>query len=140
MKSQTSEFAASLPVVDEFSQALSQHEYISVPSDWLIAVTDVVKSRDAIRAGKFKPVNMAGVAMISGIMNAIGHQQVPYIFGGDGAAVTFAPEDEEAVRDALSRTVGWVEDETHKQGHCRKLPLQHRSMLHLPPNQRHQLQ
>ena len=111
LNTETQDFVASLKVADDFSQALSQKDYVPVPPDWLVAVTDVVKSRQAIKEGRFKSVNMAGVAMISAAMNALGHQNIPYIFGGDGAALVCAPADERAVKEALSQTIAWAEDE-----------------------------
>ncbi|HNP52894.1 MAG TPA: DUF3095 family protein [Nitrosomonas nitrosa] len=107
----TSEFVASLPVLKTFSDALPQDNYVSLPDNWLVAVTDVVGSRKAIAKGKFKAVNMAGVAMITAIMNALGHHKIPYIFGGDGAAVAFAPDADVVIRKALAQTSTWVADE-----------------------------
>lgn len=107
----TSQFVQELPVLKTFHAALSDHNYRAVPDDWFVAVTDVVQSRVAIEAGNFKAVNMAGVAMITGIMNELNHQKIPYIFGGDGAAVVFSPDDYERVIDVLSKTRTWVRDE-----------------------------
>ncbi|MEM7067330.1 MAG: DUF3095 family protein [Pseudomonadota bacterium] len=109
--SSTKEFVNLLPIQEQFSDALPRSNYKEVPDSWYVAVTDVVQSRQAISQGKYKSVNMAGVSMISAIMNAIGHQEVPYIFGGDGAAVVFAPDDLGAVQNELSAVVGWSEDE-----------------------------
>lgn len=107
----TSQFVDELPVLETFYQAFPSDDYIRVPDDWFVAVTDVVQSRAAISNGKYKAVNMAGVAMITAIMNALGHQKIPYIFGGDGAAVAFGPENLDMITQALSRTRGWVRDE-----------------------------
>jgi hypothetical protein len=107
----TSQFVEELPVLKTFYEALPEDNYRAVPDGWFIAVTDVVQSRAAIEAGKFKAVNMAGVAMITGIMNALDHQTIPYIFGGDGAAIAFSPDDYELVKDVLSKTRTWVSDE-----------------------------
>lgn len=107
----TSQFVEKLTVLKSFYEALPQENYVPIPTDWLVAVTDVVQSRAAIEQGKFKAVNMAGVAMITGIMNALEHQKMPYIFGGDGAVVAFAPEDAAVVRDVLARTRTWVFNE-----------------------------
>jgi hypothetical protein len=107
----TSQFVEELPVLKTFYEALPEDNYRAVPDSWFVAVTDVVQSRAAIEAGKFKAVNMAGVAMITGIMNALDHQKIPYIFGGDGAAIAFSPDDYELVKDVLSKTRTWVSDE-----------------------------
>ena len=91
MAAETALFTRSLPVRKEFSTVLDDALYQPAPDDWLIAVTDVVGSRKAIAEGHYKAVNMAGVAMISALMNALETQDLPFIFGGDGAAVICAP-------------------------------------------------
>ncbi|MEM9332630.1 MAG: DUF3095 family protein [Pseudomonadota bacterium] len=109
--SASADFANSLTVHTRFVSALPSENYQPVPDDWFVAVTDVVKSRKAIAEGRYKAVNIAGVSMISAVMNALGRQDILYIFGGDGAAVAFAPEDSDVVSKALAATCGWVEDE-----------------------------
>ena len=107
----TPQFVEELLILKTFYDALPEDNYKPIPDDWFVAVTDVVQSRAAIEAGKFKAVNMAGVAMITGIMNELDHQNIPYIFGGDGAAVAFSRDDYEMVKHVLSRTRTWVRDE-----------------------------
>ena len=104
----TSAFTRSLPVGDEFRAVLDGELYRPVPDHWYIAVSDVVGSRKAIAAGNYKSVNMAGVAVISALMNALDTQELPYIFGGDGAAIVCAPEDSDVVAETMARTVTWV--------------------------------
>ncbi len=111
MPNDTAKFTRSLPAASDFSQALDESSYVPVPDGWLVAVTDVVKSREAIAAGKYKAVNMAGVAMISAAMNALGTQEVPFIFGGDGAALIIAPGEREAVATSLSKTAVFAGEE-----------------------------
>ncbi len=107
----TAKFVHKLPILKNFDEALPAKNYKPLPQNWFVAVTDVVKSREAIQSGQYKAVNMAGVAMISAIMNAIGHQDVPYIFGGDGAALACASDAQELVEEVLAKTIGWVADE-----------------------------
>lgn len=111
MEAETARFTRNLPVREEFHAVLDDSSYQRAPEDWLIAVTDVVGSRKAIADGQYKAVNMAGVAMISALMNALGTQQVPFIFGGDGAAVICAPSDREAVAQTMAQTVTWVRED-----------------------------
>lgn len=111
MVADTALFTRSLPVRDEFGTVLDDAAYQPAPDDWLIAVSDVVGSRKAIAAGQYKAVNMAGVAMISALMNALDTQEVPFIFGGDGSAIIFAPADRAVVEDTMARTVAWVRDD-----------------------------
>lgn len=110
-RSSLSEFLKGLPVAESFVKALPASHYSALPDNWYVGVTDVVSSRQAIAQGKYKAVNMAGVSMISAIMNALGHQEIPYIFGGDGAAVVFSEDELEIVKDALQRTIRFAADE-----------------------------
>jgi hypothetical protein len=107
----TESFTISLPVGAEFSSVLDSGLYRRVPDDWLIAVTDVVGSRKAIARGGYKAVNMAGVGVISALMNSLGTHSLPYIFGGDGAAIICSPADRDVVIDTLGKMVAWVKDD-----------------------------
>lgn len=111
MTPETATFTRSLPVGGEFRAVLDESLYRSAPDDWLIAVSDVVGSRKAIAAGRYKAVNMAGVALISALMNALETRDLPYIFGGDGAAIICSPADRAVVADTMAKTVAWVRDD-----------------------------
>lgn len=108
---ETSTFTRQLTVHSQFRSALDESGYVAVPEDWSVVVTDVVKSRQAIAAGLYKKVNMAGVAVISATMNALGSQEIPYVFGGDGAALVCGPNEVPKVREALARTCRWVDED-----------------------------
>ncbi len=108
MEAETARFTRDLPVREQFLTVLQDSSYQRAPEDWLIAVTDVVGSRKAIADGHYKAVNMAGVAMISALMNALETQQIPFIFGGDGAAIICAPSDRDLVAATIAETVTWV--------------------------------
>jgi len=107
----TATFTRSLPVGAEFRTVLDDGLYRPAPDDWLIAISDVVGSRKAIAAGRYKAVNMAGVALISALMNALDTHDLPYIFGGDGASVVISPADRDIVADTMAKTAAWVRDE-----------------------------
>lgn len=108
---ETALFTKALPVRQDFRTVLDDASYHPVPADWLIAVSDVVGSRKAIAKGEYKAVNMAGVAMISALMNALDTQDLPFVFGGDGAAVICAPSDRPVVADVMANSVAWVMEE-----------------------------
>ncbi len=104
-------FVEALPRAGEFSASFDLSQHTPLPDDWFVAVTDVVKSREHIAAGRYKAVNMAGVAMISAAMNELGSRQLPYIFGGDGAAVAVAPDEAEPLKAILARTAVMAAEE-----------------------------
>jgi hypothetical protein len=111
METETARFTRSLPVTTEFSAALDGGARVLLPADWLVAATDVVQSRKAIAEGRYKAVNLAGAAMISAVMNALGSRDLPYAFGGDGSVIAFAPAEREIVEKALSALIVFVEEE-----------------------------
>ena len=94
----------------EFSRVVDRSVYRPLPSDWLVATTDVVGSTRAIEDGRYKAVNMAGASAISAVMNALGGKTFPFAFGGDGAALAVSGQAEAPVRDALARTIRWADE------------------------------
>ncbi len=92
----------------DFRDLADEAAYAPVPDDWHIAVTDVVGSRKASAAGRYKAVNMAGVAVIAAAMNALDGAPFPFVFGGDGAALLVAPDHLAAVEQAMREVSAWV--------------------------------
>ena len=94
-----------------FEGVTDSANYQPLPSDWLIAIADIVSSTKAIAAGHYKSVNMAGASVISAVLNALDRGDYPFAFGGDGALVAVPPSGEERARQALSAVRGWVMEE-----------------------------
>jgi len=85
------DFFASLPPLTEFSDVTHHDNYTSLPPDWLIVLSDVKGSTQAIKDGAYKNVNMIGAACIMGILNITKGYAIPYVFGGDGATLAIPP-------------------------------------------------
>lgn len=119
----TEAFTRSLPVGEEFRSVLDGDLYKPAPDDWFIAVSDVVGSRKAIAAGRYKAVNMAGVALISALMNALRTHDLPYVFGGDGAAIICSPADTAIVSDTMAKTVAWARDDLDLELRAALVPI-----------------
>lgn len=96
---------------DAFARVVDRDVYRPLPDDWWLGVTDVVHSTQAIAEGRYKAVNMAGAAVLSAVMNAVGGRDFPFVFGGDGAAFAVGPGDAETARKAMARTARWSADE-----------------------------
>lgn len=105
-----------IPVFDDFAKVLDGSVYHAIPDDWWVGTSDIVGSTRAIAAGRFKDVNMVGASVICAVSNALGHSDYPFIFGGDGASFACAPDQIDAVRDALAATATWAHE-------CLKLDL-----------------
>lgn len=105
------EFLKSLPVFLHFEDVADPMLYRALPDGWALALADIIDSTGAIETGRYKAVNMAGAGVISGLLNALQRHDLPFIFGGDGAAVAIAPSQIDAARDALAKVQTWVSDD-----------------------------
>ncbi|HWV54679.1 DUF3095 domain-containing protein [Pseudorhodoplanes sp.] len=104
------DFYDRIPVFRGFPSVTDETLYRPLPDDWLIGTTDVVGSTSAIRANRYKAVNMAGAAGIAAVINTLG-RDFPFVFGGDGASFAVPPSWADAARDALAATLSWAQDE-----------------------------
>ena len=104
-------FYARLPVFEGFSAIMDPATYRPLPDDWVVGITDVVRSTQAIAQGRYKAVNTAGASVIAAVSNALQGQPFPFVFGGDGATIAVAAGDEAAVRAALAATAAWTRDD-----------------------------
>lgn len=75
--------------------------YAAAPGDWLLAVSDIKGSTQAVAEGRHSDVNFTAAAMIAALTNLCG--QIPYQFGGDGASALVPPGDASKVRRELAR-------------------------------------
>lgn len=105
------DFYARLPVFDGFENIMDPANYTPLPDGWLLGLADVVDSRSAIDAGRYKTVNTAGAAVIAAVKNALAGRNFPFIFGGDGASFAVAPVDETPAREALAAAAAFARDE-----------------------------
>jgi hypothetical protein len=104
-------FFESLPTFKEFSGVADERNYQPLPADWSLATADIVSSTRAIERGEYKAVNMAGVSVISAVLNTLGHGHIPFVFVGDGALLAIAEADLAKTSRALAETQVWVKDD-----------------------------
>ena len=116
-------FYTAIDPFDDFARVIDAEVYRPLPDDWWIGQTDVVGSMQAMAEGRFKAINMAGAAAISDVMNALGHRNFPFVFGGDGASFAVAPADHAAAAEALARTAAWVADDLDLELRAAMIPL-----------------
>jgi hypothetical protein len=104
-------FYASLPVFDGFDKIVDTEIYKPLPEGWLLGVADIVGSTEAIAAGRYKSVNMAGASVITAAANAFGTTDFPFVFGGDGASFAIPASWAVPARGALSACIVFVREE-----------------------------
>jgi hypothetical protein len=98
------------PVFTDFRDAVATGRFAPVSESMVLGVSDVVSSTAAIRAGRYKAVNLAGAAPISAMINALGRQDFPFVFGGDGAAMLVEARERVLLERALSETATFVRE------------------------------
>lgn len=80
-------FYESIPVAPSFFNVYDPASYVPLPDDWSVAITDVIDSTGVIQRGGYKEVNLVGASSIIALLNLKKTLSLPFIFGGDGAAV-----------------------------------------------------
>jgi hypothetical protein len=100
----TTSFFANLPVRTEFGDVGRPESYTPLPDSWHVAMCDVRNSTAAVESGRYKSVNTLGAAVITGMLNAAGATQIPFVFEGDGAMLCVPPELLDAARAVLLKT------------------------------------
>lgn len=104
------DFYASIEPVDDFELLASEDAYRPLPPGWTVAAADVASSTVAITEGRYRAVNMVGVAVIAAVRNELKPLEIPYVFGGDGAVLCVPPGYEAETRRALGATVAMARE------------------------------
>ncbi|UNU25519.1 DUF3095 domain-containing protein [Microcoleus vaginatus] len=84
-------FYSELRLLDNFIDITDLRNFVDVPDDWYIIVTDIRGSTKAIEAGRYKEVNLLGASSIAAVLNIAGKIEIPFVFGGDGATLLMGP-------------------------------------------------
>lgn len=100
----TNSFYKNLTLSTSFSEVLQSKNHQPVPADWYVAITDVINSTQAIEAGRYKDVNIAGGLAAMAISNVNNGMDFPFIFGGDGMTCLIPPSIKDDVNDVLFDT------------------------------------
>src|SRR6201987_5342148 len=79
-------FYETIPIFDNFPDAVRAENYTPLPDDWIVGFADVVGSTQAVANGRYKAVNMVGAGVIAAVGNALDRRPFPFVFGGDGAS------------------------------------------------------
>ena len=103
-------FYEQLPAIDRFADLSNIDVYSKLPDDWSVAVSDVKNSTGMILQGKYKEVNLIGASTIMALLNITKSFSIPFIFGGDGAAICIPKSLVEQTRQALLATKNMAMD------------------------------
>ena len=98
-------FYSDITAFNDFNGILDPDNYQDIPADWYIVIADIKGSTKAVTDGKYKEVNTVGASCIIAVLNALGKDnEIPYVFGGDGASFAIPPGVLEPVAKALLGT------------------------------------
>jgi len=111
MTSDDRDFYGSLPVLDDFADAVKVENYRPLPDGWVVGFSDVVGSTEAVAGGRYKAVNMVGGGVIAAVANALNRRPFPFVFGGDGASFAVAASDAPAASGALAAMAAFSQAE-----------------------------
>ncbi|MFB2835469.1 DUF3095 domain-containing protein [Floridanema evergladense] len=104
-------FYSQLPALADFLEITNSQNYVSVPPDWQVVVTDIIGSTKAIESGRYKEVNLIGACSIVAILNITKEFEVPFVFGGDGASLLIPPSLLPQAKQALLATKNLAKQE-----------------------------
>ncbi len=93
-----------LPIIENFTDIANPNVYVALPDDWFVAVSDIKNSTALIQQGRYKDVNLVGASTIISILNLKKSLSLPFIFGGDGAAICVPPNVLQESQQALLAT------------------------------------
>lgn len=119
------EFYKQLHAFSDFSDLGDLGAYTAVPDDWVVLAADIVRSRDAIASGRYKDVNLIGAAVIASVLNVLDRDNVPFVFGGDGAFVLVPASAEADARTALAGVAVLARDVAQLDLRIAAIPVAH---------------
>jgi hypothetical protein len=119
----TDTFFVDVPAFEAFEGVTDINNYRPLPEDWALVTGDIVNSTGAIAAGNYKSVNISGASIISAVLNAVDNQDLPFVFGGDGALVAVPASGIEAARTAVAAVRTWVSEEMGLQMRAAIVPI-----------------
>ncbi len=106
-----SNFYETIPIFDDFADAVRPANYRPLPDDWVVGFSDVVGSTEAVAKGRYKAVNMVGAGVIAAVANALDRRPFPFVFGGDGASFAVSGSDAPAAAEALAAMAAFAREE-----------------------------
>lgn len=115
-------FYSDLQDFSHFRGICNLENYTKLPNNWLIVITDIKDSTQAIQQGQYRAVNAVGVASIIAILNALKPLSIPFVFGGDGAYLCVPQSCIDKVKNALLATQQMAEENFSLTLRCGLVP------------------
>lgn len=101
MTDESSYFYLTLDSFTDFNSLSEDAHYRTLPEDWYIVICDIRGSTKAIAEGRYQDVNTLGAASIAALGNIWSTDEIPFVFGGDGASILVPPNKLSVVQSEL---------------------------------------
>lgn len=95
------DFYVKLPSFKDFNRLGDAGHYRRLPSDWNVVICDIRGSTKAIEEGRYQDVNTLGAASIAALGEIWPTDEMPFVFGGDGASILVPSSRLNEVKKAL---------------------------------------
>src|SRR6202046_971435 len=105
------DFYETIPVLDNFADAVRGENFRPLPDGWVVGFADVVGSTKAVADGRYKAVNMVGAGAIAAVANALDRRPFPFVFGGAGASFAVSSSDAAPAARALQAMAAFAREE-----------------------------
>ncbi len=102
------ELKIDIPVLEHFEHVADTSNYVQIPDEWIVGLSDIVNSTQLAAEGGYKTVNFVGAATISAVTNAMAGNLQLFAFGGDGAHFVVPPEKSDLAKSALTSVSNWA--------------------------------
>jgi hypothetical protein len=123
MANDDQQFYASIPIFDNFADAVKPSSFRSLPEDWVVGFADVVASTKAVAEGRYKAVNLVGAGVIASVANALERRPFAYVFGGDGASFAVSAADALLAAEALKTMAVFAREELNIELRVAMIPV-----------------
>lgn len=119
------QFFELLPSFNSFDQFTNLAQYQPLPDGWLVIVTDITNSTEAIEKGLYRAVNAASTASVVAVLNVFKQLSLPYVFGGDGINICIPATRLDEVRSALAASQKLAKNSFGLELRVGMVPVQH---------------
>lgn len=106
----TKYFYKDLPYVEALLDINNEKYFKDVALDWHVIITDIVNSTHEVESGRFKEINLVTAATITSILNVDRHNDLPFVYGGDGTIILVPGYIADVAPSILSDVIEFAKD------------------------------
>lgn len=105
------DFYESLEPILRFEDIYDARYFVDVPDDYVVLISDIRGSTQAVKSGKIKQVNMIGASVIALVSNGTRQYNTMSVFGGDGATIILSQTQFDSLKKQFVGLIRLARDE-----------------------------